>query len=579
MNKILIIFIFNLIICNICLYSQDISKKSFTTRVINENFNEKTDVFEIMTDMDNYFIIDNGDYLLSRNNEKTEYAIIAQEIECSNFILETSIRIGPSKNNNASLGIILKAQENGNGAIIFEINRKNQYRIKKYSDKKYDILSGDKKNNGWIKNSIINEGDKKNIIEIRSEKNLYEIYINRNYITSFFIDDFNKGYSGIIITPLTKARIDYFYLNTDENKYANLNPNLEYQSNLKINNLNAVIIEKNDSLKLFKKNNLQLSNKLDSVNKKIINIDNDLKKVSSLNKEITNLNKLLKRSQEKNLKAENENIELTNQILSKSNTIKEKDKLINKLDKSIELVESKLNKEKSKLQKLKEKNSKDRNTQKEKIKKLELDISNLKAKNNSYKKEKANLLDKISRLEKKYNNTSSKLSQAQKKLIKLQEVQEKHDAVTKQLSNNNSMLVSELEKREKTIKNEKEKNNQLNLENLDLKKLFVMKDFEVNGVNIDTEKIKETKIVRYSPQTTFINTEKKTIYSVQVGVYLNKIDNQSFIFPEQIWSEKTKKGTYIYLSGKFNTLDEAIKHQKILYMSGLKECFVVLINN
>ena len=42
---------------------------------------------------------------------------------------------------------------------------------------------------------------------------------------------------------------------------------------------------------------------------------------------------------------------------------------------------------------------------------------------------------------------------------------------------------------------------------------------------------------------------------------------------------KTKKGTYIYLSGKFNTLDEAIKHQKILYMSGLKECFVVLINN
>ena len=53
--------------------SQDISKKSFTTRVINENFNEKTDVFEIMTDMDNYFIIDNGDYLLSRNNEKTRH--------------------------------------------------------------------------------------------------------------------------------------------------------------------------------------------------------------------------------------------------------------------------------------------------------------------------------------------------------------------------------------------------------------------------------------------------------------------------------------------------------------------------
>ena len=44
------------------------------------------------------------------------------------------MRIGPSNNQNASIGIILKSQQNGEGAIIFEINIKGEYRIKQLLD-------------------------------------------------------------------------------------------------------------------------------------------------------------------------------------------------------------------------------------------------------------------------------------------------------------------------------------------------------------------------------------------------------------------------------------------------------------
>ena len=54
----------------------------------------------------------------------SQYIIIANNSSFSDFILKTSMRIGPSNNKNASIGIILKAQQNGEEAIIFEINKK-----------------------------------------------------------------------------------------------------------------------------------------------------------------------------------------------------------------------------------------------------------------------------------------------------------------------------------------------------------------------------------------------------------------------------------------------------------------------
>ena len=116
-----------------------IANKDFNDYLIKEEFNSLNKYFPITTTADNYFILDNGDYLLSRNNNESEYAIIAGNSITTDFILNTSIRIGPSKNKSKSVGIILKAQKDGQGAVIFEINSENCFRIKELKGDKYKI--------------------------------------------------------------------------------------------------------------------------------------------------------------------------------------------------------------------------------------------------------------------------------------------------------------------------------------------------------------------------------------------------------------------------------------------------------
>ena len=92
------------------LYAQQISSTNYNKEFIHEDFNQEGKYFDIETKTDNYFIIDKGNYLLSRNNNKSEYAIIANKSSVSNFILKTAVRLGPSNNKKASTGIVLKAQ-------------------------------------------------------------------------------------------------------------------------------------------------------------------------------------------------------------------------------------------------------------------------------------------------------------------------------------------------------------------------------------------------------------------------------------------------------------------------------------
>ena len=57
-------------VLNSPIIAQNISESENVRNVIVENFNNPESSFPILTNKDNYFIIDNGDYLLSRNNTK-----------------------------------------------------------------------------------------------------------------------------------------------------------------------------------------------------------------------------------------------------------------------------------------------------------------------------------------------------------------------------------------------------------------------------------------------------------------------------------------------------------------------------
>ena len=72
--------------------AQNISSNKYQNQFIKEDFNQNVNNFKIVTTSDNYFILDNGDYFLSRNNNESEYAIFANNSEVSDFILKTAIR-------------------------------------------------------------------------------------------------------------------------------------------------------------------------------------------------------------------------------------------------------------------------------------------------------------------------------------------------------------------------------------------------------------------------------------------------------------------------------------------------------
>jgi chromosome segregation ATPase len=307
MKQLISTTLFLLAFLSTTLNAQQISSDAYNKDVIHEDFNTEGEYFKIVTTTDNYFILDKGDYLLSRNNKDSEYAIIANNSSVTDFVIKTAVRIGPSENKKASVGIILKAQQDGKGAIIFEINKKKEYRIKQLIGNNYQTLSGNAKQEGWVKNKLVNGVDEHNFIEIRSEKNIYDIYINSEYLTTFFIPDFTSGSCGLIISPATKARISYYYINTKGESTAVAN-----YTNENTASVNETIEQLNKRIVILEENNAKL-NELNTDSKALQS--DEIKALTAKNtslanitteqeKEIIELNSLITSLKEKENKAE-----------------------------------------------------------------------------------------------------------------------------------------------------------------------------------------------------------------------------------------------------------------------------------
>ena len=314
--------------------AQQISSDAYNQTEIHEDFSQEGQFFPIKNTTENQFIIDNGDYFLSRNNMDSQYIINCNNSSFSDFILKTSIRIGPSNNKNASIGITLKSQQKGEGAIIFEINTKREYRIKQLLNNTYKILSGINKNEGWVKSKKIYGVDEHNAIEIRTENNDYDVYINNDYLTTFFNQDYRSGSCGIIISAETKARIAYYHLSTQGK---NATPTATNTNKITSNkNTEEIKNQEEDELKILKRKNdekatiiIEQEKEIASLNRRITNLKNsNLKSEGLENKDetITKLNAELKNAKQeisdlKNIKSHHNNI--VNESTSKFSLLKE----------------------------------------------------------------------------------------------------------------------------------------------------------------------------------------------------------------------------------------------------------------
>ena len=493
------------------IFSQNISSSEFNEDLINEDFNKRSKVFKTVTDSENYFIVDNGDYFLSRHNNDTEYAIFANNSNVSDFIIRTAIRIGPSKNNDASLGLILKAQKDAEGAIIFEINKKGQYRIKQLNRDRYQILSSNK-NNGWIKENSIKGVDEINNVEIRSEKNIYDVYINNNFITTFFIPDFTSGSCGIIISPQTKARLSYFNIivkdkNQDsisvsnlqglnaektieklskriqniEEKYDKLNSMYTVQETLhqeelsKLKHLKDSLINvNNEYVKSIKKQEDKI-NKLDDI---AVLLDKKIKENEKLENELDFIENKNEKLKEKNSTLINKNTNLIEEKTKLSDKIKNKENKISILDKANKQLEEKIKSEKEKNSTLTNKNT---NLTLEK-KQLSDKIKNKENKLSVLGKTKNQLEDKIKLEKENYNKTIIELNSKLKLL-------ENEKSATNNLYDNSLKINNKLDSENAKIKKINKENNDLIA---NLKSSISNLEQQVNKEKSNSEKLKNS---------------------------------------------------------------------------------------
>ncbi len=123
--------------------------------------------------------------------------------------------LGPVESANQSLGLIFRASNDGQTAVICDINKLHRFRIRKLVDGRYQTLTLEGKN-GWIKNNAIKGINEYNEINIRTNGTDHDVFINGILVYSFRIEDIQEGSFGLFIGPETKGRVDYVNIYADE---------------------------------------------------------------------------------------------------------------------------------------------------------------------------------------------------------------------------------------------------------------------------------------------------------------------------------------------------------------------------
>jgi len=680
MKKNLCFFIVSILLLITNLSAQKLTADLFSTNIIHEEFNLSSSNWPTITSTDNYFIFDKGDYLLSRTNTVSEFAILAANGQnFQDFAIKTSIRIGPSDNAFSNLGLILKAQKDGKGAIIVEFNRDKRYRIKQLSGNYYSPISGKTDDDGWVKSSKLESGDNANTIEIRTNKNIYELYINSKYETTFFLNDYISGSVGIIIGPETKARVEYFYLNTlsenqeqeiKKNNEATVSNKIEEKQKQELEKLKSELKEKSTQLTNIENEKNIKQEEINVIKSDLETVKENLTVVKEQNKTLTESNKRLQvKINEENdnstssisekqaeISALKSKSELANSNISALNSklqlLKTKADMISDLEDKIRQQKAELNKTKSNLNDAtvinKEKwnllNSKISNLKKQ-ISRLENEnnrlnsnlssnrednakrLNELKSENNALKKVKialedatvinkekwdllnskiSNLKKQISRLENENNhlnrNLSSKQEISKKSMNALKSENEAlQESITKKAKEISSLTqrintIDATNKNADRIKEQaKQKQEELILENqllhqelATIKKQSEQYTDQINALISKNEalnsfmvsqgiiKNKDTKTITFKS-----NVEEKLegieFYSLQLGAFITPVPKSKFPNAKDIYHVKNEDGIFLYLSGEYKNLNDAIVEKNMLTEKGENNIYVVKV--
>jgi len=196
--------------------AQQTVHKKLNQILLEESFSELNDIWPVITNDDNFFVFDKGEYFMNRTKTETPYAIMANwQNDLNSFSLRSCLMLGPAESSYQSLGLIFRASNDGQSALICDINKLHRFRIRQLRNGAYNIISTEGKD-GWIKNNAIKGINEYNDINIKTNGSDHDIFINGSLVYSFRIENLEAGSFGILIGPETKGRIDYINIYADE---------------------------------------------------------------------------------------------------------------------------------------------------------------------------------------------------------------------------------------------------------------------------------------------------------------------------------------------------------------------------
>lgn len=192
-------------------------KIEFPRIVLNEPFDEDRDIWRNMSNSENLFLMQGGEYVLRRKNMYSPYSIFpAWKNTLPAYRMQASMKLDDLKNEEAFIGLIFMAQQDGSGAFVFELNARGQYRLKQLVGVNFKLLTGDIKTDGWVNETAVNPAGQFNLVDIRTARRNYDIYLNEKYLFSFTEPAYKTGDIGISIGPATRARIDFISIHDTE---------------------------------------------------------------------------------------------------------------------------------------------------------------------------------------------------------------------------------------------------------------------------------------------------------------------------------------------------------------------------
>lgn len=247
--------------------SQMIHEK-FDKLVVSENFDQSNNNWSTVSNNDNLFVMQDGEYILNRKTAVSPFAILSGfETNFEMYRLVTSLKVEKTGSDETALGILFMAQPNNKGGYMFEINKFKEYRIRRMEGAAFKNITGDAKNSGWVKHPTIVDLNLPNLVEIRTANSNFDLFINNTFVQTFNDNMYTTGKMGLIVGPATKGRVDFFYVFTNSKPADNVTTQTTKSNNddVDISALAESIINLKTQINKLKEDNGMLRKTIDAM--------------------------------------------------------------------------------------------------------------------------------------------------------------------------------------------------------------------------------------------------------------------------------------------------------------------------